>query len=583
MLLCLISLSLFSFAFALSSKPAAAADSPITILAQSDTVRFPNYIDFSLTAVDNANPITSATIYITFKDIPYAGANEYPVTISKPAQRVTLRFRDNTSTTEKFHSPGTPVQYYWVLQDSAMRQSVVLPQDFTIIDTRFSWQRLSQGLLQVNWYNRPASFGQLLLSKANASIAHISQVLGSGLLRPISLWVYASNSDFHGALAPNSYEWVGGEADPYISTAFISAVDANDDTLVRDMPHELTHLVSHQLVSQGPIPPTWFDEGMAVYNQLYHEPDMRGRFQEALVTKSLLRLYTISDGFPANADQAYLAYAQSWDLIDYMYKTFGQAKMTLLIQKMNNTQSDFDQQLTASIGLDSLHLENQWRVHLGQSTVLTPDQITPTAQPTVQPTPTVTTATTDGTTPILVTTGVLLILLPILGIVAIFVYQRRKRQQQAQTALAAQGNLATNGQYFPHYPQSPYQPMPPNGNGQFSYTNPAGYGATRPPANPPQTYMPFSYPEAQQAFGTPPQSPSTPQTPPAPVPQQAPQQPPVSTNAPGFSWPTNYPTPDTSGQQPFVNGNGQGQPAPEPFGLFQERVFKQPGKQAPQE
>ena len=592
MLLCLLSLSLFSFAFALSSRPVAAFDSPITILSQSDTVHFPNYIDFSLTAVDNANPITSATIYITFKDTPYGGETEFPVTINHPAQRVTLNFRDDTSTTERFHSPGTPVQYYWVLQDNAMRQSVALPQDFTVVDTRFTWQHLSQGLLQVNWYNRPTSFGQLLLSRANDSLTHISQVLGSGLLRPINLWVYASNSDFHGALAPNSYEWVGGEADPYINTAFISAVDANDDTLVRDMPHELTHLVFHQLVSQGPIPPTWFDEGMAVYNQLYHEPDMRGRFQEALVTKSLLRLYTISDGFPANADQAYLAYAQSWDLIDYMYKTFGQAKMTLLIQKMNDSQSDFDQQLMASIGLDSLHLENQWRVHLGQSTILSPDQITPTAQPTAQPTPTAPTSTSDGTTPILVTTGVLLILLPILGIAAIFVYQRRKRQQQAQTALAAQGNHAANGQYFPQYPQSPYQPMPPNG--QFSYTNPAEYSAARPPmprpANPPQTYMPFFYPEAQQAFGAPPLSPSIPPTPPVNVPQQAQQvqqRPPISTNAPGFSWPTNFPTPDANGQQPVANGNGkgqgQGQPAPEPFGQFQERVFKQPGKQAPQE
>ena len=581
MLLCFISMLLFSFSFALSSKPASAFASPITILAQSDTVHFPNYIDFSLTAVDNADAITSATIYITFKDTPYAGETEFPVTISHPAQRVTLNFRDDTSNTQNFHSPGTPVEYYWMLQDSAMRQSVALPQDFTTIDTRFLWQHLSHGLLQVNWYNRPADFGQLLLNKANDSVTHISQLLGSGLLHPTNLWVYASNDDFHGALAPNSYEWVGGEADPYLKEAFISVIDANDDTLVRDMPHELTHLVFHQLIAQGPIPPTWFDEGMAVYNQLYHEPDMRARFEEALTTKSLIRLYNITDGFPADADQAYLAYAQSWDLIDYMYKTFGQAKMTLLIQKMNNSQTDFDQQLIASLGLDSLHLENQWRIHLGQSTVLTPDQITPTTQPTVQPTPTATVTVTDSTTPILVTTGALLIFLPILGIIAILVYQRRKRQQQAQAALATQGmpgNLAPNGQYFP---SPPYRPISSNGSGQFSYTNPAQYGAARPPIHPPQTYMPIFYPEAEQAFGAPPQLPSIPQTPPAHMPQQIPQQQSVSTNTPGFAWQTDFPASNANGISP--SANGQGQPAPEPFGQFQERVFKQPGKQAPQE
>ena len=591
LLICIISISFFSFAF--SSKPASAFDSPIAILSQSDTVHFPAYIDFSLTAIDSTSPITSATIYITFKDVPYGGEMEYPVTINHPAQRISLNFRDDTSSTQNFHSPGTPVEYYWVLQDNALRQSVALPQDFTTIDTRFSWQHLSQGLLQINWYNRPTSFGQLLLSKANDSITHISQVLGGGMLHTINLWIYSSNSDFHGALAPNSYEWVGGEAHPYLNEAFISVVDANDDTLVRDMPHELTHLVFHQLVAQGPTPPIWFDEGMAVYNQLYHEPDMRARFQQALSTKTLLRLYTISDSFPADADQAYLAYAQSWDLIDYMYKTFGQSRMALLIQKMNNPQSDFDQELTAALGIDSLHLENQWRLHLGQSAILTPDQITPTAQPVVHPTPTV--ISTDNTTPILLTTGMLLIFLPILGIIAIFAYQRRKRQQQTQAALVAQniqGNLPLNGQNFP---KPPYRPIHPNSNGQFSYTNPAQY-AQNGVAKPPQTYMPFFYPEAEQAFDTPAptsQNSSSPQNlqsqqPPNSRPgQQAPksQQHPISNNVPSFSWIADYPASKANGTQPYVNAQPSPEPSEQPnqFDQFQERIHKQPAKQAPQE
>ena len=107
-----------------------------------------------------------------------------------------------------------------------------------------------------------------MLNKASASIQHIGSVLGNGLQHPINLWIYASNDDFHGALAPGSYEWVGGEAHPWLNEAFISVEDSNDNTLVRDMPHELTHLVFHQLIAQGPIAPTWFDEGMAVYQSV---------------------------------------------------------------------------------------------------------------------------------------------------------------------------------------------------------------------------------------------------------------------------------------------------------------------------
>ena len=145
---------------------------------------------------------------------------------------------------------------------------------------------------------------------------------------------------------------MGGEAHPALYEAFISVIDENDDTLLRDMPHELTHLVFHQLVAQGQPVPTWFDEGLAVYNQLFHEPEMKDRFKQAVIDKALLRLDTISDSFPAGGDAAYLAYAQSWDLITYMYTTFGQSKMKLLIKKMNDPESDFNDALTQALGLD---------------------------------------------------------------------------------------------------------------------------------------------------------------------------------------------------------------------------------------
>ena len=85
--------------------------------------------------------------------------------------------------------------------------------------------------------------------------------------------------------------------------------------------------------------------------------------------------------FPANADQAYLAYAQSYNLLNYMYKTFGQSKMAQLIKFMNNPQQTFDQDLTQALGEDEIHLENQWRLSNGQSAVLTTSDITPTPTP----------------------------------------------------------------------------------------------------------------------------------------------------------------------------------------------------------
>ncbi|GAC1385364.1 MAG: hypothetical protein NVS4B7_08770 [Ktedonobacteraceae bacterium] len=540
LLLCLCSVLLLPMAFA--SKHAFAASDPITITSATDRVDFPKFIDFTMSARDSNSSITQAALYIVFKERPYAPSIPHQVTISSPAQTITLHYRADTSG-DNFHSPGTPIDYYWILQDSAGNQHIEVTQHFTTLDTRYSWQHLSQGLLQVNWYNRSQNFGQLLLNKANTSVVHSSQLLGSGPLHPINLWVYASNEDFHGALAPGSYEWVGGEAHPWLNEAFISVVSADDDTLLRDMPHELTHLIFHQVTAQGPIAPTWFDEGMAVYNQLYQEPEMKFRFDEALTNHSLLRLSTISDGFPADADKAYLAYAQSWQLINYMYSTFGQTRMSLLIKNMNDADKDFGEDLTQSLGEDQLHLENSWRLYLHQPAILSAVETTPTSSSEARTGP-VPGLPVDNTAPLFITLGSLLILLPLVGIVGIVVYQRR-RQQQALAVQAAQHMLSSNA--FPAQPNSTLRyPLPMNNAGL-----------------PQQPYQPYQL-NQQSASAI---SRTFVQTPPEQAVGSSP------TQAPGILWPPAYPTSSEEGSEYGAA----------PFMPFQESSNIRPLRQAPQE
>ena len=151
LLICLYSIVLLPIAF--STRHALAASDPITVTSEIDTINFPKYIDFTLSASDTSSLITQAYIYIAFKERPYAPSVEYQVAINNPAQTITLDYRANT-TDNNFHSPGTRVEYHWVLEDKAGNWHTEATQNFTTIDTRFSWQQLSQGLLQVHWYNR---------------------------------------------------------------------------------------------------------------------------------------------------------------------------------------------------------------------------------------------------------------------------------------------------------------------------------------------------------------------------------------------------------------------------------------------
>ena len=274
---------------------------PISVISRTYSENFPGYIDLSANAQDSAGTINQATLVLTFN--PDGASENHSVSLNKQGNVYIATWREDTSHGH-FVPPGVQVTYNWEFTDNTGHTLTDAQQQFTTIDTRFNWQHLTQGMLQVNWYNRDQNFGQTILDQASTSIHKISTTLGGSLNQPINLWIYATDQDFHGSLAPDSYEWVGGVALPLLHEASIVVQDASDYTLTRDMPHELTHLVFHELIAQGITAPTWFDEGLAVYNQIFREGQLKARFEKALASHSLLRLSDISTGFPANADHS---------------------------------------------------------------------------------------------------------------------------------------------------------------------------------------------------------------------------------------------------------------------------------------
>lgn len=422
---CLLSLLA---AFSLSS-PVQAASDPITVSSQTSTITFPKGIDFQLSARDSASPIVQATIMLQVEN---DNPQQQAVTVNPPAQVITLRWHKDTGG-DQFEPVGTSIRYYWVIRDEAGHTHKSAQQALSMVDTRFSWQRLTQGYLQVNWYNRPQTFGHDVLQEASKDLAGISAKLGGDLRRPVNLWIYATVNDFHSSLPPDTREWVGGIAFPALSQASLVVESMNSDTLNRDMPHEMTHLLFHQLTTGGIYAPIWFDEGLAVYNQVYHEPMMTLSLKQALKTHSLLRLNDIAFEFPADANKAYLAYAQSWNLVAYMYSTFGQKKMATLIRDINNPKTSFNQDLMQALGVDQDHLENQWRISLNQSSTLTTNQAKTTSLPLQQPQ---TLLQPDANAPFLLVLGLLLIILPSLGIGGLVIYQRRALAKVARARQA---------------------------------------------------------------------------------------------------------------------------------------------------
>lgn len=431
--LLLLFYSILLAAFGTISTPAYAAGTPFTVTARSQTVHFPDYIDINLTVQDSVSSITQATIVVSYVvNATYGDEQTVTHSVLTPTNRagqvVVLHDREDT-TSNSFVTPGTAIQYHWELQDQAGHTFTDESQQFVAIDTRFSWHHLAQGMLEVNWYNQPDSFGQAVLRQASANLAHITKTLGSGPTTPLKLWIYADHADFAGAIGPYSYEWVGGEAYPSMGQAFFVIADDQAIALIRDMPHEMTHLVFAQIESRALSVPLWFNEGLAVYNQLYHEPAMAAALQQALTDHTLIPLDQLDGSFPVDADKAYLAYAQSWNLVGYMYQTYGTEKMGTLLKTLNSPLMDLDGAAKQALGVDIAHLERQWQIHLNQPpTPGAPGSSAPAT--TNQPSGSLSALSTIST--FLVIGGIVCIVGIVAGIALVLVTMRQRKRQMVQ-------------------------------------------------------------------------------------------------------------------------------------------------------
>lgn len=428
----ILALSLFIYA-----PITRAASNSMQVNARSATLTFPKAIDFKISVHDNRGSLTQATVYLTYIGFDYQTSHQ--VNATSPVSSYTFQWHDDlTVNSDQFPPVGTYIRYYWTITDTAGNSYTDSSQTVNVVDSRFNWQHLSKGFFQINWYNRGTDFGQMVLARVDTDIHSISHNLGDSLKHDINLWIYQNANDFQGSLPPNVHEWVGGIAFPSVSSASIVVQSADDDTLQRDMPHELTHLVLHQLILPT-VAPTWFDEGLAVYNQNYHESDLLVRFKTALNNHNLLPLNTITQNFPADADKAYLAYAQSWQLVAYLYQTFGLPKVTMLIHDMDTPNQGFDADMRQILGIDVAHLENQWHLSLSQPPTLSKDQLS-VSLPLLQPLPN----PYDRTSILLLLMGILFVIGALFGLYNIAIYQRKTR------------HMAVLAQQVPYIPQTPY-------------------------------------------------------------------------------------------------------------------------------
>ena len=319
---------------------------------------FPSQLSFSLSAQSNVN-ITDIRLYYTVDRDSFAEViNEGYVEFS-PATMVDVSWALEML---RFGGlpPGATVTYWWRVEDASGKEVETAPAQVRFDDLRYEWRELTEGEVTIYWYKGDDLFAGELMTAAQQALGKLAEDTGAYLDQPTELYIYANQQDLLGAMV-YPQEWTGGVAFSGYSIMAIGIAPGDIDWGKTTIAHELTHLVIGQM-TLNPYNelPRWLDEGLAMYAEGLLSSGFTYYLDKAVAENSLISVQSLSSPFSANAEEAYLSYAESYSLVEYLITTYGQGKMLELLNTFGEGSS-YDGALQKVYGFDMDGLNSLWR------------------------------------------------------------------------------------------------------------------------------------------------------------------------------------------------------------------------------
>jgi len=207
------------------------------------------------------------------------------------------------------------------------------------------------------------------MNTCEEGLTRLTEDIGTYPERPIRIYIYASTTDLQEAMI-FPQEWTGGAAFTTFSTIAIGIAPTSLDWGKRALVHELTHLIVHQVTFSpyGQLP-IWLDEGLAMYNEGELEPQYHTRLEKAVQEDELISVRSLCSPFSAQREKALLSYAQSYSLVEYLLRSYGQYRMLDLLTLLKEGAT-YDEALTEAYGFDIDGLDANWHATLTSQTVV---------------------------------------------------------------------------------------------------------------------------------------------------------------------------------------------------------------------
>jgi hypothetical protein len=330
----------------------------ITVSNSTAQMNFPLSLNFSSQVKSNVN-ITDIRLRFQVEQMSYAQVTSEIYVSFTPATTVNAKY-----TLDMRKLGGLPagvfVDYWWLVKDSSGASLETRPTQYQITDNRFNWQKLSEGKINLFWYQGNNNFAQALMTAGQQALLKLVQDTGATPENVINIYIYASAQDLQGSMIFPS-EWTGGVAFTQYSIIAIGISPANLTWGQGAMTHELTHNVIYQ-VTVNPYNdlPVWLNEGLAMYSEGPLTSQYTVPLQSAINSDTLISSRSLASPFSARTDKANLSYAESDSFVTYLVSQFGSAKMLDLLKTFKQG-STYDGALQKVYGFDMDGLFSQWK------------------------------------------------------------------------------------------------------------------------------------------------------------------------------------------------------------------------------
>jgi len=128
--------------------------------------------------------------------------------------------------------------------------------------------------------------------------------------------------------------------------------------------HELAHVALYDATA-GRAVPRWFNEGYAIHASGESSLLRARTLWSATLSKRLLPLSDIERGFPADGDQAAIAYAESADFLRFLLRRQDRGRFRRMVGRVASGQP-FERALRDAYSSNLRGLEYEWRVQLNE-------------------------------------------------------------------------------------------------------------------------------------------------------------------------------------------------------------------------